>query len=62
MENNEKSYLMIAGTFLPAFLGIGLYSIATKKNISFKNSEFIILFAAFSSLGGFMSAKMIKKV
>lgn len=61
MDKKDKVYLMLAGTFLPAFVGVFLYSTFTKKKISASNSELLILFAALSSYGGYASAKMIKK-
>ena len=61
MKRTDKIYLMLAGTFLPAFIGISAYSVLFKKNISMKSAEFLLIFAAMSSIGGYSTAKMIKK-
>ena len=62
MKPSDKTYLMIGGTFLPAFMAVGAVSLLTKTPISATSGKFILTFAIASALGGFMSAKMIKRI
>lgn len=56
---NKKIYLMLGGTFLPAFIVLGLH-IAYHKRCAFKMSD-LLLFAGASAIGGFVTAKMLNK-
>lgn len=58
MNEKSKIYLMVAGTFLPAFIAFFIYK-AYRKEIRAENID-IVIFAAASVLGGFLTAKMLK--
>ena len=60
MKSYEKTYIMIGGTFLPAFIGLGVVSLVTKEAISVKSAKFLITFAVASAIGGWITAQMIK--
>lgn len=62
MNKKEQAYLMIGGTLLPAFIGVGAISLMTKKPITMKNSTYIMAFAGLSIAGGFLSARMIEGI
>ena len=59
MEKKEKTYLMLGGTFLPAFVGMGLH-LAYHKRFGLKISD-LLIFAGLSAIGGYMTAKIIQK-
>jgi uncharacterized membrane protein YqaE (UPF0057 family) len=59
MEGKSKIYLMVAGTFLPAFTVLLIRKYYT-KDLTF-NSLDIILFAGAAVLGGFITAKMLQQ-
>jgi hypothetical protein len=58
-EKLNKAYLMIGGTFLPAFSGIAVLSLIRKDNKVDKTA--IVVFAGLSILGGYFTAKIINK-
>lgn len=62
MNKKEQAYLMIGGTLLPAFIGVGAVSILTKEPITMKNSTYIMAFAGLSIAGGFLSSRMIEGI
>jgi len=55
----NKTYLMIAGTFLPAFTATALH-MAYHKRGNFKASD-LLIFALASSVGGYITAQMLKE-
>jgi len=60
MTKKQKTYLMLGGTFLPAFISIGVLSIIRKQPIDFKSSSNLMVFIIASAIGGFATSKMIK--
>jgi hypothetical protein len=61
MKKLDKTYLMVGGTLLPAFLGVGIVSLISKEPITPKSAKYLIAFAVLSVAGGFFSAQMIKR-
>lgn len=59
---NKKTYLMLGGTFLPAFIAVGAVSVFTKSSVNMKSAKFLLTFAIASAVGGFITAKMIKDI
>jgi len=56
-EQQKKVYLMLGGTFLPAFVGvIGYASIKKEFKVT---GGMILLFAGLSAVGGYLTSKMI---
>lgn len=56
-EQQKKVYLMLGGTFLPAFVGvIGYASIKKQFKVT---GGMILLFAGLSAVGGYLTSKMI---
>ena len=49
---------MIGGTFLPAFIGVGV-AMAVTKRANVKMTD-LFLFAGLSAVGGYMTAQMLK--
>jgi len=62
MKQSEKTYMMLGGTFLPAFIAVGALSLLSKQPISAKSAKFLITFAVASAVGGYITANMIKKI
>lgn len=60
MSKTQTTYLMIGGTFLPAFIATAAH-IAYHKRASLKMSD-LLIFAGASAIGGFMTAQMIKNI
>ena len=60
MTQPVKTYLMLGGTFLPAFIGIGVLSLVKKQSIDLKNSQYLLVFILASAIGGYLTSKMIK--
>lgn len=58
-EKFKKSYLMVGGTLLPAFIAV-LVRASVKNKITFKASD-IIIFAGLSVLGGYATSQMLKE-
>lgn len=56
-EQQKKVYLMLGGTFLPAFVGV--IGVASYKKEFKVNGSMILLFAGLSAIGGFITSKMI---
>ena len=54
-----KTYLMVAGTFLPAFAGIATLQMI-RKNQKLDTTA-IVVFAGLSVVGGYFTAKMLNK-
>ena len=59
-ESIKKGYLMVGGTFLPAFIGVAVHRMY-HKNTKLGMSD-LLIFAGLSIVGGFISANMIKNV
>jgi hypothetical protein len=54
----NKTYLMLGGTFLPAFIGIGIkLAINGEPKLTAKD---ILIFAALSAVGGYITSQMLK--
>jgi hypothetical protein len=62
MNKLDKTYLMLGGTFLPAFLAVSLGSMAMKQPISLKRTRCLVVFGVAAAVGGFITAKMIQKL
>lgn len=60
MDAVKRSYLMIGGTLLPAFAGVHIASMITKKPFSTKDSNMLLLFAGLSVLGGYATSRLLK--
>jgi len=57
----NRTYLMVAGTFLPGFIAMFfLGAILGPANIN-KTSKLVLAFAVGSAIGGYMTAKILKK-
>lgn len=61
MNKHEVTYLMIGGTLLPAFAAVYIYSLIAKRDISLKDVEYLSIFAIASIIGGYYTAKILKK-
>ena len=61
MTSTDKTYLMIGGTQLPAFVGVAALALISKESISAKSAKYLLTFAALSVIGGYFSSKMIKR-
>jgi len=59
-EKQKRGYIMVGGTLLPAFVGVGIMSMVNKSNISFKDTKTLLLFAGLSVLGGIVTANILK--
>ena len=59
-EKQKRGYIMVGGTLLPAFVGVGIMSMVNKSNISFKDTKTLLLFAGLSVLGGMVTASILK--
>jgi len=53
----KKTYLMLGGTFLPAFIGVIGYA-SVKKDFKVTGGM-ILLFAGLSAVGGYVTSKML---
>ena len=53
---------MLGGTFLPAFVAVGIISLITKQPVSMRSAKNLLVFGLASAVGGFVTAKMIKNV
>ena len=60
MNNKEKYYLIIAGTFLPAFIGVTVLSTIRKEQYLDRNS--ILVFSGLSIVGAYITSKIIKDI
>jgi len=58
---DKRTYLMLGGTFLPAFAGVIVYSIATKEDIKLTSIKILSIFAAMSAVGGYVTAQILKE-
>ena len=56
-ESQKRVYLMLGGTFLPAFIGVIGYA-SIKKDFKVTGGM-ILFFAGLSALGGYATSKMI---
>ena len=56
-EEQKKVYLMLGGTFLPAFVGVIAYA-SIKKDFKVSGGM-ILLFAGLSAVGGYVTSKML---
>jgi hypothetical protein len=59
ISKNGKIYLMIAGSLIPAFIGILVHGMYHKR-FAFRSSD-ILIFAVLSMFGGYYSAKILEK-
>lgn len=59
MEKKNKTYLMLGGTFLPAFVGVGI-AMAMTKRANVKMTD-LLIFAGLSAIGGYVTAQMLKE-
>lgn len=57
-EEKKKVYLMLGGTFLPAFTGVILLA-AYKKQFKV-DGNMLLLFAGLSAIGGALTSKMLE--
>lgn len=57
-EEGKRGYLMLGGTFLPAFLGV-IAVASIKKDFKITGNT-LLLFAGLSAIGGYATSKMIK--
>ena len=55
---DKKTYIMLGGTFLPAFVGTAM-NIAIQKRAKLTMTD-LLIFASLSAVGGYITAKMIK--
>jgi len=56
-ESQKRVYLMLGGTFLPAFIGV--ITVATIKKDFKVTGGMLLFFAGLSAVGGFATSKMI---
>ncbi|MBP8992504.1 MAG: hypothetical protein KBG30_01655 [Bacteroidales bacterium] len=56
-ETQKRLYLMLGGTFLPAFIGV--ITVATIKKDFKITGGMLLFFAGLSALGGYATSKMI---
>ena len=61
MKKTDKTYLMVAGTLLPAFAGVAIVNLFSKDGITAKSAKYLITFGALSIVGGWFSAQVIKR-
>ena len=54
-----QAYLMVAGTFLPAFTGIAVLSLVRKNHRV--DTQAVVVFAALSVAGAFLTTRMLHK-
>lgn len=59
MNRAKKTYLMLGGTFLPAFGAIAVLSIINKQPLELKGVKNIMVFAIAAAIGGFITSKII---
>ena len=54
-----KIYLMLGGTFLPAFTGLAVYQLVSKNQKL--DLKAIIVFGSLAAVGGYFTAKILNK-
>ena len=60
MKQNKRTYLMIGGTLLPAFVGVSV-AVAMRKGATL-NTWDLLLFAGLSVVGGYVTAKTLEGI